>query len=113
LNDTEILVTGELCQALLSSAQFATIVAQYEQSIAADIIATKPDDQKKREELYNSLWGTRGLLVFMQLHANAAATIKEPKPETDITKEYTLPQYDFDEAYDNEGFSRDQESNDY
>ena len=100
-------MTGELCQALLTSTQFATIVAQYEQSIAADIIATKQDDRQKREDLYSSLWGTRGLLEFMKLHANAAAAIKEPKPPTDVTTEYSTTQY----AWDDE--PRDENENDY
>lgn len=113
MTDTEILLLGELSQALLVSSQFATIVAQYEQSIAADIIATAPGDSKKREELYSSLWGTRGLLEFMKLQANAAAAIKEPKPPEDVTKEYAETSYAFDEQYDDEGFSVTNQENDY
>lgn len=109
MTDAELLATGELCQALLSSAQFATVVAQYEQSIAADIIATKQDDKQKREDLYSSLWGTRGLLEFMTLQANAAALIKSPQnPEQEGTTDYHV-----EEIYDDEGFLRVDEENDY
>jgi hypothetical protein len=109
VNDTEILEAGALCEALLSSLQFKTIVAQYEQTIASDILATKPEDAKKREELYSSLWGTRGLLEFMLLNVNAAATIKAPKPpHDDSTTDYAPIEYDFDD----EGFSRADESED-
>ena len=101
MTDAELLVTGELCNALLTSAQFATVVAQYEQSIAADIIATKQEDHQKREDLYSSLWGTRGLLEFMKLHVIAAARINEPKPpNTDATTDNAEP------SYDDEGFER-------
>jgi hypothetical protein len=103
MTDAELLVTGELCQALLTSEQFATVVAQYEQSIAADIIATKQDDKQKREDLYSSLWGTRGLLSFMQLQANAAANIKSPIAPT----QEGVTDYHSEELYDDEGFSRE------
>jgi hypothetical protein len=103
MNDTELLVTGELCQALLTSSQFATVVAQYEQSIAADIIATAQADKQKREDLYSSLWGTRGLLEFMKLQANAAASIKAPQPPADDS----LPDYHVEPLYDDEGFSQE------
>ena len=106
MTDSEILATGELCSALLISSDFAAVVAQYEQSIAADIIATKQSDKQKREDLYSSLWGTRGLLEFMKLHANAAAQIKSPKtPEQEGTTDYHVePLYESD--YDDEGFPR-------
>jgi hypothetical protein len=101
MTDSELLATGELCSALLISADFATVVAQYEQSIAADIIATKQDDRQKREDLYSSLWGTRGLLEFMQLQASAAATIKSPKnPDEDGS----VTDYHVEPLYDDEGF---------
>lgn len=107
MTDAEILATGELCAALLISHQFKDVVSQYEQTIASDIIATKQDEQKRREELYSSLWGTRGLLEFMVLQADAAAAIKAEKPPTDVTKEYATTEYAFDheEQYDAEGFS--------
>lgn len=103
MTDTELLITGELCAALLISVDFAAVVAQYEQSIAADIIATKQDEQKKREDLYSSLWGTRGLMEFMKLQANAAALIKSPKnpDQQEGTTDYYV-----EEIYDDEGFTR-------
>lgn len=85
MTDEQILATGELCEALLASDSFHTVVAQYEMTIAADILATKPEDTAKREELYSSLWGARGLLEYMKLNANAAASIKNPPPPTDST----------------------------
>jgi hypothetical protein len=103
VTDEELLVTGELCQALLTSSQFATVVAQYEQSIAADIIATAQADKQKREDLYSSLWGTRGLLEFMKLQANAAANIKTPK----LPADHSLPDYYVEPIYDDEGFVKD------
>ena len=110
MNDTELLATGELCSALLISADFATVVAQYEQSIAADIIATKQDDRQKREDLYSSLWGTRGLLEFMKLHADAAAQIKSPKnPDQDPG----TTDYHVEPIYDDEGFSVLNERDDF
>lgn len=81
MNDNEILVTGELCEALLSSSKFIDIVGKYELTIAADFLATAPADKAKREELYASLWGARGLLEFMKLNANAAASIRNPNPQ--------------------------------
>jgi hypothetical protein len=113
MNDTEILATGELCEALLASEGFKTVMGQYELSIAADILATKAEDKGRREELYHSLWGARGLLSFMQLNANAAASIKAPKPPEDDTTEYATPDYDFNVEYDDEGFPRVNEENDY
>ena len=104
MTDAELLETGALCEALLSSSQFATVVAQYEQSIAADIIATAPPDFKKREELYSSLWGTRGLRAFMELQALAAAQIKDPSLQNNITTPST-----YYVTYDDEGFERDTE----
>jgi hypothetical protein len=86
---------------LLTSAQFADVVAQYEQSIAADIIATKQDDRQKREDLYSSLWGTRGLLEFMQLQASASAQIKAPKSPD---QEEGVTDYHVEPLYDGEGF---------
>jgi hypothetical protein len=110
VTDTEILEAGALCEALLSSLQFKTIVSLYEQTIASDILATKQEDKDKREALYSSLWGTRGLLEFMKLNADAAATIKAPKPpEQDGTTDYAPIDYDFDD----EGFPRANESDDY
>lgn len=84
MTDEEILETGELCAALLSSNRFSDIVAKYELTIAADILATAPDASKRREELYASLWGARGLLEFMKLNADAAGAIlasKQPSNE--------------------------------
>lgn len=54
-------------------------------TIASDILSTAPADKAKREELYASLWGARGLLEYMKLNANAAASIREPLPPTDST----------------------------
>jgi hypothetical protein len=89
MTDNEMLVTGELCDALLHSMHFNTIVAQYERTIAADILATKQDDKNRREELYQSLWGSRGLLAYMQLNADTAAAIKNPPiPEDDVTTDF-------------------------
>lgn len=96
---------GELCQSLLTSSQFAEVIAAHEQSIAADIISTKADEAPKRERLYASLWGARDLLSFMKLNADAAARIKSPTEPTDVTKEYAQPSYAFEEEYDAEGFS--------
>lgn len=110
MTDAELLATGELCAALLISHQFGEVVAQYEQSIAADIIATTYDDQKKREELYSSLWGTRGLLEFMKLQADAAATIKYP--DTPPTQDNSTTQL-VEVTYDDEGFERATDGTDY
>lgn len=111
MTDTEILLLGELSQALLVSSEFETIVAQYKQSIASDIMATTPADTAKREQLYFSLLGVEGLLEFMKLQAAAAAHIKSPKPPEDVTKEYPTIDYAFDEQYDGEGFSVTNEEN--
>jgi hypothetical protein len=111
MTDGEILLTGELCQALLTSEGFKTVVAQYELTIAADILSTKADDKAKREELYFTLWGARGLREYMQLQADAASHIKAEKPPTDEgTTDYSTPSY----VYDDEGFEvRRAEENDY
>ena len=111
MTDAELLATGELCAALLVSAQFAEVVAQYEQSIAADIISTKQDEKQKREELYASLWGTRGLLEFMQLQASAAATIKSPTPPP--SEDNSTTQALIEVTYDDEGFERATYGTDY
>jgi hypothetical protein len=114
MNDTEILATGELCEALLASEGFKTVMGQYELSIAADILATKASDKERREELYHALWGARGLLSYMQLNVNAATAIKTPKPPTDdSTTDYHVEEYDFNADYDDEGFPRANESTDY
>jgi hypothetical protein len=89
-------------------------MGQYELSIAADILATKADDKAKREELYHSLWGARGLLSYMQINVNAAHAIKTPRPpEDDSTTDYATPDYAFDAEYDDEGFPRANNENDY
>jgi hypothetical protein len=91
------------------------VLGQYELSIAADILATKADDKAKREELYHSLWGVRGLLSYMQLNVNTAHAIKTPRPpEDDSTTDYATPQYDYyDGGFDDEGFPRANNENDY
>lgn len=107
MNDTEILVTGELCAALLASSDFKTIIGQYELTIAADILATKAHEKSRREELYGTLWGARGLLEYMQLNANAAAKIKAP---TNPNPEEGVTDYHVEETYDDEGFPTEDEA---
>jgi len=110
MTDAELLATGELCAALLIDQNFKSVVLQYELSIAADMLATKAGDKDKREELYASLWGARGLLEFMQLNADAAATIKSPKnPDQDPG----TTDYHVEPIYDDEGFSVLNERDDY
>ena len=106
ITDNEILVTGELCEALLASDKFTTIIAQYELTIAADILATAPQETKKRESLYATLWGARGLLEFMKVNMNAAQTIKNEHQQPHVTTE--------DAAYEYDGEQRDEtEEDDY
>jgi hypothetical protein len=84
------------------------IIAQYEQTIASDVLATHPHETKKREQLYATLWGARGLLEFMKLNAAAAANIKAEKaPTPEGTTDYYV-----EPLYDDEGFPR-AEDNDY
>lgn len=97
MTDSEILAKGELCAALLSSTAFKTIVTEYELTIASDILSTAPADKAKREELYASLWGARGLQAYMQLNADAAQTILNPTPPEDSTTE-TVGIVEYDEA---------------
>lgn len=104
---------GELCEALLRNQEFATIVEKYKLSIAADMIATKPEDHLKREGLYHSLWGVVGLYEYMQKTAETAAYIKAEKPPTEEgTTDYAQPAL---VSYDDEGFEiqRADEENDY
>jgi hypothetical protein len=98
MTDNEILETGALCEALLSSMHFKTIVAQYEMTIAADFLATKQEDKQKREDLYASLWGARGLLEYMTLNARTAAAIKDKdnQPPTDTIETDYYSSDDFD-----------------
>jgi hypothetical protein len=113
MNDAEILFTGELCQSLLTSEGFKTVVAQHELAIASDMLATKGEDKARREELYWTLWGARSLLEYMQLQATAAAHIKAEKPPTEEgTTDYAQPAL---VLYDDEGFEiqRANEENDY
>ena len=85
---------------------FSKVQAKYELTIAADLLATAPHESKKRESLYSTLWGARGLLNYMQLNANAAAAIKTPKtPEQDGTTDYHVEPL-ADSGYDDEGFPR-------
>ncbi len=99
MNDNEILATGELCEALLSSMQFLDVVGKYELSIAADFLATKQADKDKREELYASLWGARGLLEYMKLNAAAAHAIRNPEPPEDVTTDLYDPRDDESDDY--------------
>jgi hypothetical protein len=114
MNDAEILFTGELCQSLLTSEGFKTVIQQHELSIAHDILTTKADDKSRREELYFTLWGARELLNFMQLKADAAAHIKAETPPTEEgSTDYATPAL---VLYDDEGFEigqRADEENDY
>lgn len=102
------MATGELCEALLVSHQYSTIVAQYEMTIAADILSTAPADKAKREELYASLWGARGLLEYMKLNASAAASIRDnansPTDSTIDPVEVATDDYD-DQRADDEFYS--------
>jgi hypothetical protein len=111
--DQEKLLLGELCEGLLRSQEFETIVAQYKLSIAADMIATQPHETKKREGLYHTLWGITGLQEFMQLTANTASHIKAEKPpqEEGVT-DYAQPAR---VLYDDDGFELQisDEENDY
>lgn len=110
MTDSELLATGELCAALLVNQDFKTVVVQFELSLAADMLATKPGDAKRREELYASLWGARELLSFMQLNADAAAMIQSPKnPDQDPG----TTDYHVEPIYDDEGFPVRNNENDY
>lgn len=107
MTDQELLETGGLCAALLSDQRFQSVVAQFELSLAADMLATKSSEAKKREDLYASLWGARELLAFMQLNAEAAAQIKSPKnPDQDPG----TTDYHVEPRYDDEGFPVHNES---
>lgn len=97
MNDNEILAKGELCEALLASADFTTILGQYELTIAADLLATAPHEQKKREQLYATLWGARGLLEFMTLNVKAAAAIKAQYDQPHITTDEAAYEYEPDQ----------------
>jgi hypothetical protein len=108
LNDSDILATGGLCEALLASDKFRTVVAQYEMTIASDFLATKAEDKARREELYASLWGARGLLEFMELNARAATAIRQPQPPIDSTTD-PVP---YDDVY-GEDWRAEEESYDY
>lgn len=114
MTDAELLATGGLCQALLVDQNFKTVITAFELSLAADMLATKADDGKKREQLYSSLWGARELLAFMQLNAEAAATIKADKPPPiEGTTDYHVEPL-ADSGYDDEGFPRaNNNENDY
>lgn len=113
MTDSELLATGELCAALLADQNFKTVVAQFELSLAADMLATKSCEAKKREDLYASLWGARELLAFMQLNADAAAHILSPKhPEIEGTTDYHVEPM-ADSGYDDEGFPVHNNENDY
>ena len=108
MNDDDILRLGELSHALLVSADFETIVQQYKLTVASDMLATLPDDTKRREQLYHSLYGIEGLTSFMKLQADAAAHIRSPKnPDTEGTTDYHV-----EPLYDDEGFPRANESDD-
>lgn len=110
MTDSELLATGGLCAALLADQNFQSVVAQFELSLAADMLATKSSEAKKREDLYASLWGARELLAFMQLTAEAAAHIQSPKnPEQDPG----TTDYHVEPRYDDEGFPVLNDENDY
>lgn len=100
MNDQEILVKGELCLALLTSTHFTTILGEYELTIAADLLATAPHEAKKREHLYATLWGARGLLSYMKLNADAAAKLKADYNRTPVTTDETAYEYVEDEPRD-------------
>lgn len=101
MNDNEILVTGELCEALLASNHFSIILAQYELTIAADLLATAPHEARKREGLYATLWGARGLLSYMKLNAEAASKIKSDFNKTPVTTDETASyEYEPDDPRD-------------
>jgi hypothetical protein len=69
--------------ALLSSSASLSVASSLSLSASSSGVSS---------EFYASLWGTRGLLEFMTLNANAAAAIKSPKnPDTEGTTDYTLP----------------------
>jgi hypothetical protein len=107
MTDQEILVTGELCEALLASTHFTTILGQYELTIAADVLSTSPHEAKKREHLYATLWGARGLLEYMKLNAASAAQIKADYNKPPVTTDETALAYEPDELRDED------EENDY
>lgn len=96
MNDDEIIALGELSKALLVSEHFHTIIEHYKQSLACDILTTKPADKDKREEIYASLAGVNGLLGYMQLNAAAADKIQNPTPVTTDADLRDTDEEDFD-----------------
>lgn len=109
MTDAELLSTGELCAALLISAQFKTVIQRYEQSISADFLATKHNETEKREELYSNLSGAHDLLRFIELTAAASAQIKDPKNPSEDNSTTQL----IEVTYDDEGFERATDGTDY
>ncbi|WP_316235061.1 MULTISPECIES: hypothetical protein [unclassified Bradyrhizobium] len=60
---------------LLSNEAFKALVAMYEQQCAADILATQPQEVKRREQIYASYLGFEGFLALVRKFAEASETL--------------------------------------
>ena len=71
MNDDTISALGGFCTELLSSEDFQALVAMYSQQCAADILQTKPNETKAREQIYASYLGFEGFLALTRKFAEA------------------------------------------
>jgi hypothetical protein len=82
LNDQLILELGGFCKELLGSDAFNALTQLYSQQCAADILQSKPEDAKSREQIYAAYLGFEGFLALTKKFSDAhAALTSEPAPE--------------------------------
>lgn len=78
MNEQLVLDLGEFAKNLQDEERFQAFVALYEQQLAADLLSTKPHEQKTREQIYASLQGFRGFRAFLKDFADCREKLLNP-----------------------------------
>jgi hypothetical protein len=77
MTEDEIMELGGYSASIMSSPQFATIISQYETSLANGFLSSKPADQAERERIYARYSALHEFLGFMADIVKRSAEIQE------------------------------------
>jgi hypothetical protein len=81
-----ILGLGAFCQELLGSEAFSALTQMYSQQCAADILSTKPEEGKNREQIYAAYMGFEGFLALAKKFADAHIALQNETASADTTE---------------------------
>ena len=82
MTDDKIIDLGAYSESILTEPRFNQLVTEFESAVAQQFLCTKPDDQKLRQEIFETLNGFRTFLGFMQTLVKEATTILAPAEPT-------------------------------